>query len=120
MRKRLCLNRLITESVMDAINNYRNEYDMQDDEQICNNLRLYAWNDYDIYKRIEGVINAMRKKDPDTISVVRLANSSVMKQIVRMCINAAQEYSHKRFTPQLRKTFAYYLAEEMVDVMNEL
>jgi hypothetical protein len=106
------LKQIIREAI-DDITNF--------DENIVDELFLYARNDRDYYFRMaEPVVKALLKKDPATLTVERLANSSIMQKHIKFLTD---KYS-KEIEPitcfrQNRKELAKRLAEWMLEWAEE-
>lgn len=103
-------------SLQESVEDYEQE-EIPSDENILYNLRLYAWNTRYIYDKIENLIKSLNKKDESVLNIDTLANSFVMKKIVADCVKEGQY--QKFIKPQVRKQFAYELAEEILDRKNE-
>lgn len=86
------------------------------DKDMVRDLLLQTWNTEEIVKMIEGTIKSMLKKDPSTISVERLAKSSVMQKI---CTAAVKAEGLSNVDSATRKQFYQELAEEMVERMGD-
>lgn len=118
MKKRVTLtesqlHEMITECVRSVLTE---GFDTVD--SIVKEMMLHAWNTYDVYVKIVAVIKAIGKKDRDTLSVERLAKSSIMGEITRM-VAKAMGVEGSGLPKEALQKFRIELAEEMIDRIDD-